>query len=265
MKILASSIVILMTTVLLCSCDTNKKLNQESAENAIKEFVTQNSFDTGSGQGGSFSVNSITSIEPISQFSETEASSIVHFDFQDSYANDKLVLKFNFKKNMDKKWVLTTVDAVSGVGSQNMSNKIYKWQNVNIIVTDKSSKETTQEKSFTESVCGEWQYKDPSQGYTEEVKNYSLLKITQAANGLFTIQKGSIDNGKIYWGNFDGSSGKGIDLNLSENKLIGKYRIYEGSAADAYSDINVSIALIDKNNLIFKDGDKSFEVTKKSS
>jgi len=133
MKILTKSIVIFMTTVLLFSCDINKKLNQESAEKAIKEFVAQNSFGAGTWQEGSFTAESITTIEPISQFSETEASSIVHFDFQDSYANGKLVLKFNFKKNMDKKWVLTSIDAVSGVGSQGMSNRIQKWQNVNVM------------------------------------------------------------------------------------------------------------------------------------
>jgi len=133
MKRLTNYIVILITIVLLFSCDTNKKLNQESAEKAIKEFVVQNSFGAGTWQEGSFSVNSITSIEPISQFSETEASSIVHFNFQDSYTNGKLVLKFNFKKNMDKKWFMTSVDAVSGVGSQGMSNRIAKWQNMNIL------------------------------------------------------------------------------------------------------------------------------------
>ena len=98
MKISVSIFVILMATVLFFSCDTNKKLDQKSAEETIKEFVAQNSFSAGTWQAGSFSVNSITSIDPISQFSEIEASSIVHFDFQDSYSNEKLVLKFNFKK-----------------------------------------------------------------------------------------------------------------------------------------------------------------------
>ena len=127
-KIIFSTLVLLF----FISCDTNKKLNQENAEKAIKEFVTQNSFEAGTWQKGSFSANSIISIEPISQFSETEASAIVHFDFQDGYPDGKLVLKFNFKKNMDKKWVLITVDAVSGASADDIRSKIRNWQNVNI-------------------------------------------------------------------------------------------------------------------------------------
>jgi len=120
----------------LFSCETNKKLNQENAENVIKEFANQNCFNACLWQKGSFSANSITSIEPISQFTESEASAIAHFDFQDSYAEGNLVLKFNFKKNMDKKWVLTSVNAISGVGSQGMSDRIHRWQDLNILLDD---------------------------------------------------------------------------------------------------------------------------------
>jgi hypothetical protein len=130
-----------LTIALLSSCDSNKKLEQRDADNAIKKFVQTNSFDGGGswGQQGSFDVNSISSIDPIIQFNETEASSIVHFNYQDAFSDGNMNLKFNFKRSIDKQWVLTSVDAVSGVGSQGMSNKLQKWQSLNIIVTHKKT------------------------------------------------------------------------------------------------------------------------------
>lgn len=128
--------VVCITTLLMISCNTNKKLDKENAEKAIKEFITQNSFEAGTWQKGAFSVNSIISIEPISQFTEEEATITVNFDFNDSYSNEKLSLKFNFKKNIDKQWVLISINSVKGVGSQAISNLIQKWQNLNIIVND---------------------------------------------------------------------------------------------------------------------------------
>lgn len=116
---------------------SGKKLNQEIAERTIRQFVSANSFGGGGsnwGESGSFSENSISSIEEISQFTETEASSIVHFNYHDAFADGNLVLKFNFKKDINKYWFLTSVEAVSGTGSQGMSDRIYKWQNINVPV-----------------------------------------------------------------------------------------------------------------------------------
>lgn len=116
---------------------SGKKLNQEIAERTIRQFVSANNFGGGGsnwGESGSFSENSISSIEQISQFTDTEASSIVHFNFHDAFADGNLVLKFNFKKDINKNWFLTSIEAVSGVGSQGMSDRIYKWQNINIPV-----------------------------------------------------------------------------------------------------------------------------------
>ena len=107
------------------------KLNQVIAEKSIKNFVYVNSFVLGK---STFSLNSIELIEPISQFSENEASSIVHFNFWDSYAEEKLVLKFSFKKNMDKQWVLTSVISKAGVGSQTVGDLIKKWGEINILI-----------------------------------------------------------------------------------------------------------------------------------
>lgn len=116
---------------------SGKKLNQEIAERTIRQFVSANSFGGGGnnwGESGSFSENSISSIEEISQFTETEASSIVHFNYHDAFADGNLVLKFNFKKDINKYWFLTSIEAVSGVGSQGMSDRIYKWKTLNVPV-----------------------------------------------------------------------------------------------------------------------------------
>ncbi|HMC99265.1 MAG TPA: hypothetical protein VKH37_03900 [Ferruginibacter sp.] len=136
MKKIKATIFYVITIALLSSCGNgNQKLEQANAEKAIKGFVESNSF-TGSGswgQQGSFNVNSITSIEPVSQFSDAEASSIVHFNYHDAFSNGALTLKFNFKKNMDKHWIMTSVNAVSGIGSENMGNKIRQWQNTSVM------------------------------------------------------------------------------------------------------------------------------------
>lgn len=136
MKKFNAIIFCLLTIALLSSCDSNKKLEQADAENAIKEFVQSNSFGSGGtwGQQGSFNVNSIMSIDPIVQFTESEANSLVHFNYRDAFADSNMILKFNFKRNIDKQWVLTSVAAVNGVGSTVMSEKIEKWQNINILV-----------------------------------------------------------------------------------------------------------------------------------
>jgi hypothetical protein len=117
--------------------DSGKKLNQEKAENTIKQFISVNNFGGSSsnwGEQGVFNENSISKIEQIIQFTENEASSIVHFNYRDAYADGNLILKFNFKKDIDKKWFLTSVEEVSGVGSQDMMDRIDKWQNINLPV-----------------------------------------------------------------------------------------------------------------------------------
>jgi hypothetical protein len=133
-----SKCIICLSVILsLFSCDTNKKLKQENAEKAIKEFVQNNSIvgSGGWGQVGSFDVASIISIEPLSQFSENEASTIACFNYQETYSGKKnLTLKFNFKRNIDKQWYLINIEGVAGVGSETMSMRIYRdWKNLNIL------------------------------------------------------------------------------------------------------------------------------------
>lgn len=124
----------LLSIALLSSCDNNTKLEQANAEKAIRYFVQSNSFDGSGnwGQQGSFNENSISEIRAVSQFSETEASCIFQFNYHDAYADGNLTLKFNFKRNIDKRWILTSIDEVSGVGSQGMRDRLRQWQNLDI-------------------------------------------------------------------------------------------------------------------------------------
>lgn len=134
MKICKSILFPIFFIIVFCSCNTNTKLKQESAEQVIKTFVRNNPYTShlGWGQQGTFEVSSITVIEPVSQFSETEAEVITNFNFRDAFAGSTLKLKFIFKKNMEKQWILTTVSGVNGVGSV-ISQKSPDWQNLSIL------------------------------------------------------------------------------------------------------------------------------------
>ena len=111
----------------LTSCDSNKKLNQANAEKTLREFVKTHPSEGWNGCG--FNENSIRSIEPISQFSETMASAIVDL-------NCELKLKFNFQKNIDNKWVLMNIERSYNGGYNNgiVESLIIPNQNINMIV-----------------------------------------------------------------------------------------------------------------------------------
>jgi hypothetical protein len=126
MKKITIYILSLLTSIFLFSCDSNKKLKQENAYKAILEFYQ--SYRPG------FPLKSITSIEPINQFAENEASTIVHFNVSRfSHENENLVLKFNFKRNIEKNWILTSIEGVAGVDSDEIRKKLNNWQNINIL------------------------------------------------------------------------------------------------------------------------------------
>jgi hypothetical protein len=78
-------------------------------------------------------VEAISSIEPVSQFSDTEASSIVHFKYDNAFTDGNLVVKFKFQKNIDKKWILTSLELVDG----GITIGLHEWeqenQNINIV------------------------------------------------------------------------------------------------------------------------------------
>ena len=122
---------LLLLFITIVSCKSNR-LKQDNVEKAIKEFVSNNSVNV-TWQVNPFDANSISSIEPISQFTENEANTIVHFKFKDSWTKENLVLKFNFKKDLDNKWFLTSVVEVSGVGSSAMQSLLEKWENTSLL------------------------------------------------------------------------------------------------------------------------------------
>lgn len=107
------------------------------------------------------------------------------------------------------------------------------------------------EKSFTYRVCGVWKFKNNS---------YDYFKIAKAGYGSFNVQKGHKSGSNINWGNLDGSKGNGENLEFTNGILVGKYRVWEGSAA--YSDIIINIELNSNNILLFKGDNGLLEATK---
>lgn len=135
MRRINSLIICLWVSIFLMSCDSNLKLNQENVEKGIKEFMTNNSFPAH--RNSTFDVNSITSIDSVVQYLENEASVNVHYSctFGDT---DPVVVKFNFKKNIENKWVISSIKEVDGfgtMGSKELRNKMNSdWSNLNIVV-----------------------------------------------------------------------------------------------------------------------------------
>lgn len=91
----------------------NRKLSQDTAEKTIKGFASTNSvgpmssFEVGD---CSFNVESILRIQPLSQFSDMEATSIVIL----KCANGAIAFKFVFQKDIDNRWFLTKIGPVEG-------------------------------------------------------------------------------------------------------------------------------------------------------
>jgi len=237
MKKINAIIICLLTVVLPSSCDSNKKLEQADAENAILEFVQTNSFGGGGswGQQGSFDENSILSIEPISQFTEVEANSLVYFNYQETFSNGNLCLKFNFKRNIDKQWVLTSVDAVSGVGSQGMSNRLQKWKNVNILVQKGTKSRFQTIINDRNKFLGNW---------TDD--NY-YFKIIKDAKGIKYIETDS--NGQVIDDKF-----MSCYMIYNNGKLSGKSNLYRQGV---YYPYNFTLELIDDSTIILHSSDAS--------
>ena len=132
-------------------------------------------------------------------------------------------------------------------------------------VKDATAKtESSNEKPFIDRVCGEWKYKDAN-------NKDGFFKITKRENGKIYLQKGIVENNKMSWGNMDETVGNGVTLELLNESLVGKCRIFEGSAPDAYYDTNFNIGFKTGNILLFKtivhtgggaNFNESFEATK---
>ena len=106
MKKIAIIVNATLLVVFILSCNSNSKLTQDNAEKGIKNFITSNKLvqigyvNGFYGEVGSFDIQKIEKIEQINQYSEREASIVVHFkDKQCIVDNNNLSLKFNFKLN----------------------------------------------------------------------------------------------------------------------------------------------------------------------
>lgn len=107
-KIFYTLILMIVTTLL--ACNSNTKLNQTNAEKAINNFLARGS--------QYFKVGSIKSIEPLSQFSDNEATTNLTFsysstDFFGNATGGNIQVKCVFKKNIDKKWIFTSINPIT--------------------------------------------------------------------------------------------------------------------------------------------------------
>jgi len=124
MKKFAEVLIAIIMVILFISCSSNSKLKQENAEKTLQGYA-KNSLSQYLDEA---TIQSILSIEPVVQFSETEASTIVRLNIQ-----PPLELKASFKKNIDGYWILTSVEAASFVG--NTPGKYLGMINHNINIT----------------------------------------------------------------------------------------------------------------------------------
>ena len=95
------------------ACESNKKLSQDKAEKAITAFASSHSVSPIPGAERyygtcSFNVQSIAGIESLSQFSDSEATTIVSLKCE----RGALAFKFVFQKDIDKRWFLTKFEPV---------------------------------------------------------------------------------------------------------------------------------------------------------
>ncbi len=78
--------ILLMSVFAIYSCDTNKVLRQDSVDSAIKEFISTHDAPGSESFKGTFSDSSVKSIEPVRQYSKTEAGAIAHL----IYTNERV-------------------------------------------------------------------------------------------------------------------------------------------------------------------------------
>lgn len=115
MKKLTPYFVYVLLSVFLFSCESNK-LTQESAEKAIKDFVTSQGpmgtddpypFEgTKINDRGFYKADAIKDFEPLNQFNKTQATIVANFKFRSGYKDFDLSLEYGFKKNEGGQWFL---------------------------------------------------------------------------------------------------------------------------------------------------------------
>jgi len=116
---LVAGLALLFGLFVISSCDTNNVLKQNSVNNAIKEFVSTHDAPGSEDYKGTFDDSSIKAIEPVKQYSKTEAAAIAHLTYKNdrmSHFPIELKLVFIFRKTLDNKWVLTSFENTKDFG-----------------------------------------------------------------------------------------------------------------------------------------------------
>jgi hypothetical protein len=109
----------------LFSCNSNAKLNQQMATKAINELISSSNPNE-----NYLRLNSVKDYGTISQFSDNEANSIITIDYSSMHAmsgksfNGEFQIKCIFKKNVDNKWFLTSIEPITQFGDW---PGFYKW------------------------------------------------------------------------------------------------------------------------------------------
>ena len=104
---------------LISSCDTNDVLKQDSVDSAIKEFVSSHDAPGSATYKGIFSDSAVKSVEPLKQYSKTEATAMAHLIYSNERISNypiDLKLRFIFRKTLDNKWMLTSFENTSDYG-----------------------------------------------------------------------------------------------------------------------------------------------------
>ena len=117
------------------ACDSNRKLSQDNAEKAIKGYASTHQTGAPVDYLGAnncfFNVQSIASIERLSQFSDTEATSVVTLKCG---GVGTLRFKFVFQKDVDNRWFLMKIQSVEGDSpSGGIANWIARNQNLKVL------------------------------------------------------------------------------------------------------------------------------------
>ena len=108
-----------LTVLVATSCSTNDVLKQESVNSAIKEFTESHEAPGSEAFKGTFSDTAVKSVEPVKQFSKTEAVAIGHIIYSNERISNfpiELKLRFIFRKTLDNKWILTSFENTSDYG-----------------------------------------------------------------------------------------------------------------------------------------------------
>lgn len=150
------------------------KLSQTNAERTIRNFLNAKAFNNGN--SGDFNANSIATIDPISQFTENSANTIVKFNHRDAFTSSNVVLKFIFNKTIDDNWFMTSVEVVNGVGSDRMSWKIHEWKTINVAVTDYEKQIIEQEKIRKEQEVKQKQEEEAQNNRLEQEVNTAYVE-----------------------------------------------------------------------------------------